>query len=157
MKKGLFALLVVALAGFTATTSHAIGETGITAYGTYWNGENEDGLGLGVKLTKSIIDVLWVDGSASYISFDPSGDSLVPLEATINVGLPGVVTPYAGIGAGYYFIDSPSLESRAGYLGLLGVEISIKTVGLLAELRYHDLEGDALDDLSLRFGVLLRF
>ncbi|VGO11528.1 hypothetical protein PDESU_00072 [Pontiella desulfatans] len=157
MKKCTIALLLATATCFMAGNALAIGKTGYTAYGTYWNGD-DSGYGFGLKYTRSLIDIVFADARVSYISYDSNRiDTLIPTEVSINIGLPGVVTPYAGVGAGYYFIDSPIYDDSAGYFAQVGVEVSISKIGVLAELRYHDLEGGDLDSLSANLGVLLKF
>ena len=156
MKKSMIVLLAIATIGLVAQNSHALGETGVTAYGTYWDGE-EVGHGVGVKLSQSLLDILYLDGRAGYVNFDTVDSDMVPLEVTLNLGFPGLISPYVGIGAGYYYIDSPYLTDKVGCIGQIGIELSIVKVGVMAELRYHDLEGTELDDLSANIGILFRF
>jgi outer membrane protein W len=82
---------------------------------------------------------------------------MIPLEVSFNLGLPGFITPYAGVGMGYYFIDNPDIDDATGYFGQVGVEFSIVKIGVMVELRYMDIEGEYFDDLALNAGILLRF
>ncbi|WP_372805853.1 hypothetical protein [Pontiella sp.] len=156
MRKGIVSLLLATAACLLAANAQAIGKTGFTAYGTYWNGD-DSGYGYGVKATKSLLDILFADARIGYLNFNDSDTEVIPLEASINVGLPGVITPYAGVGAGYYFIDGPMGNNAAGYFGQIGVEISIAMFGVLAEVRYHDLAENAFDGPSASLGILLKF
>jgi hypothetical protein len=156
MKKGIVSLLLATATCLLAGNARAIGKTGITAYGTYWNGD-DTGYGYGIKGTKSLLDILFADARIGYINFEDSNTELIPLEASINVGLPGMITPYAGVGVGYYFVDGPRGDNAAGYFGQIGVEVSIAMAGVFAELRYHDLEEDAFDGPSASIGILLKF
>ena len=151
------AKLLAAAACLVAGNALAIGSNGITAYGTYWDGENA-GYGLGLKYSKSLVDMIYFDGRGGYITFDdPADTTMIPLEVSFNLGLPGFITPYAGVGMGYYFIDNPIFDNATGYFGQIGCEFSILKIGVMVELRYMDLEGEYFDDLALNAGILLRF
>jgi hypothetical protein len=82
---------------------------------------------------------------------------MVPLEVAFNIGLPGPISPYAGVGVGYYLIDNPVIDDASGYFGQIGIEFTIVKIGAMAELRYLDLEGTYFDDLALNVGILLKF
>jgi hypothetical protein len=135
----------------------AIGNNQLTAYGTYWKGD-KDGYGLGLKYTKSLIDMVYFEGRGGYVLFDDAVDTtVVPLEAGFNLGLPGFITPYVGVGLGYYIIDNPFIDSASGYFAQAGVEFTISKIGIMAELRYHDLDEQYFDGVSVNGGVILRF
>lgn len=140
-----------------AGSVYALGSNGVTLYGTYWDGENA-GYGAGLKYSKSLIDIVSVDGRAGYLAFDDAVDTtMIPLEIAFNIGFPGPVTPYAGVGIGYYLIDNPQADDAAGYFGQVGLELTLFKIGVMAELRYMDLEEDYFDDLSLNAGIVLKF
>jgi hypothetical protein len=156
MKKTI-ALLLATVTCLVAGNALAVGSNGLTAYGTYWDGENP-GYGLGLKYSKSLLDIVSVDGRGTYIMFDDVADTtMVPLEVAFNLGFPGPISPYAGVGVGYYFIDNPLFDDATGYFGQIGLEFTIVKVGVMAELRYMDLEGEYFDDLALNVGILLKF
>ena len=156
MKKTI-AMLLATVTCLIAGNALAIGSNGITAYGTYWDGE-EPGYGLGLKYSKSLIDIVSVDGRGGYIMFDDLVDTtMVPLEVAFNIGLPGPISPYAGVGVGYYLIDHPVVDDASGYFGQIGIEFTIVKIGAMAELRYLDLEGTYFDDLALNVGILFKF
>jgi hypothetical protein len=135
----------------------AIGDNRVTAYGTYWNGD-KNGYGLGLKYSKALMDMVYIEGRGGYVSFDDALDTtVVPVEAGFNFGLPGTITPYVGVGLGYYIIDNPFIDSTSGFFAQAGVEFTISRIGLVAELRYHDLGEQYLDGVSLNGGVILRF
>lgn len=156
MKKTV-AILLATAAFLVAGNALAIGSNGLAAYGTYWDGESA-GRGLGLKYSKSLLDLISVDGRGGYIMFDDVDDTtMVPLEASFNISLLGIITPYAGVGVGYYFIDNPLFDDASGYFGQIGLEVTIVNIGVMAELRYMDLEGEYFDDLALNVGILLKF
>lgn len=156
MKKTLVILITTAVC-LLADHAGALGRDALTAYGTYWDGENA-GYGLGLKYSKSLLDMVSVDGRGGYIVFDDAVDTtMVPLEVAFNLGLPGPITPYAGVGLGYYLIDHPLFDDASGYFAQVGLEFTLVKIGAMVELRYMDLEEDYFDDLSLNVGVVLKF
>lgn len=151
------ALLIATAACLVAGNALGLGSNGLTAYGTYWDGV-EPGYGLGLKYSKSLLDIVSVDGRGGYIMFDDLADtSMIPLEVAFNLGFPGPISPYAGVGVGYYLIDNPTIDDASGYFGQIGIEFTIVKIGAMAELRYLDLEGSYFDDLSVNIGILLKF
>ena len=153
MKRCIFAVTICLLAGGAL----AVGDDRLTAYGTYWNGD-KNGYGLGLKYSKSLIDLVFFEGRGGYVAFDDAVDTtVIPLEAGFNLALPGVITPYAGVGLGYYFIDNPWIDNTSGYFVQAGVEFTISKIGVMAELRYHDLEEKYMDGVSLNGGIILNF
>jgi hypothetical protein len=150
--------IIVALAAFSLVTANtAVAGGGVAAYGTYWDGENP-GYGVGAKYAMSLIDIIFADARAGYIMFDDAADTtMVPLEISFNLGLPGAITHYAGVGLGYYLIDNPILDDSSGYFGQIGLEFTIIKIGAMVELRYMDLESNYFDDLSLNAGLVFKF
>lgn len=141
----------------TAGHVFALGGTGLTAYGTYWDGENA-GYGAGLRYSRSLLDMVSVDGRAGYIRFDDySQTEMVPLEVAFNLGIPGPVSPYVGVGLGYYLVDHPLFDDTSGCFGQLGLEFTVLKIGAMVELRYMDLDEHYFDDLSLNAGIVLKF
>lgn len=158
MKRNLTALLFTAAAlCLLAGNAKAVGKTTLTAYGTYWDQKTDPAYGAGLRLSKSLIDILYVDARGGYVKTDDTQTEMIPLEASLNIGLPGMITPYAGLGAGYYFVDSKVADDVGGYFAQLGVEFIFTKIGALAELRYLDLEGSQFDGVALNVGVLWKF
>jgi hypothetical protein len=154
MKRKIFIVLAVFA---LVSANSAVGGGGVAAYGTYWDGENP-GYGLGAKYGMSLIDIIFADARAGYITFDDAADTtMVPLEISFNLGFPGAITPYAGVGLGYYLIDNPVLDDSSGYFGQIGLEFTIIKIGAMVELRYMDLEATYFDDLSLNAGLVFNF
>lgn len=148
--------MLTAIVSLLSAQVHAIGKTTITAFGSYWNTE-DPGKGAGLKVGKSLIDILFLKGSISTINFEEADLDMIPMEASLNIGLPGILTPYAGIGVGYYHFDSDHIDDKTGYFAQAGLELSIALIGAMAEVRYHDIEGTALDEFSVNAGILLKF
>ena len=133
-------------------------DTSLTAYGTYWDADHE-GAGGGLRLKKTILAFGAADIRGGYVNFNDTNTEVIPLEASINARLPFVISPYVGVGAGYYLINSdiPAMDNAVGYFAQIGVEASILWFGAMAELRYLDLEEDYLDGTSLNFGLMLKW
>ncbi len=146
---GMLTIMLLSTAG-----AGAVGKTTLTSYASYWH-HTDDSYGAGLKLSKSLLDLVYVDGRAGYTEADAI--EMLPFEASLNVGLPGLISPYAGIGAGYYVVDSDRFDNLAGYYGQCGLEFIFTKVGASAELRYLDLEGSYFDGVSLNLGVLWKF
>ena len=134
------------------------------------------GYGGGAKLELNPIDLLSIDGRASWIRYDDVGVDMVPLEVAGLINLPLFwerFVPYAGVGMGYYvFTGSGSdLKDEVGYFPLAGLEIGFHKLSVLAEARYlfmktdvENGEGDLLgrdradlEGLGVNVGLLLRF
>lgn len=149
-----FGLIIAAT--LAAASLHA--DTSLTGYGTWWDGDDE-GYGGGLRLKKTILGFGAVEGRGGYVNFDDTDTDVYPLDVSVNVRLPFLVSPYAGVGVGYYFIDSPvsALDDGSNYFGQIGVEFTFLLVGAMAEVRYHDAEADYLDGTSVNVGLLLKW
>ncbi len=154
MKKVVFGALA-ALALGTLNT-YALGKTTLTAYGTYWD-QDQTAYGAGLRASKSLLDMVYVDGRAGYLETDTPEMEMIPLETSLNVGLPGIFTPYIGVGAGYYILNSDVHDDVSGYFGQVGCELTLTKIGALAELRYLDLEGRYFDGVSVNVGLFWKF
>ena len=135
------------------------GETSLAAYATYWDAETE-GYGGGVKLRKSFLAFLSADIRGGYLDFSDADTTIIPVEATAIVQIPFMLEPYAGVGAGYYFVDTEGAapdDDVAGYYGLIGIQFSLFKLGALAELRYNDTEESYFEGMSANLGVLLKW
>jgi len=141
-----------------ATMGGAYADTAITAYGIYWDGD-DPGRGAGLRVRKTILAFLAAEGRAGYVEFTDSNTEIVPMEASVIVRMPFVVSPYAGVGAGHYFVNSdiPGFDDFNGGFVQLGVEASILWFGAMAEVRYYEMEEDYLDGAAYSVGLLLKF
>lgn len=158
MKKQITMIAMAALMGVGMTEVSYGGETSLAGYVTYWDGATE-GLGGGVKLRKKFLGFLSADVRASYVDFSDLNTTVVPLEATFMVGIPFVLEPYVGVGAGYYLIDSDvaGQDDSTGYYGVLGVQFNLFVVGALAEIRYNEGEDDLLNGPSANVGLMVKW
>lgn len=147
------------------------------AFGSYLDSDDlGDGYGGGVKLEVNPIDLVSIDGRASWLRFDDGGLDMFPLELTglVNLALFGErIVPYAGAGVGYYFFDGDrvDLDDEVGFFPLVGMEIGFQRVSLMAEARWLFLEADVdsargefedlreadIDGLGINLGLLIRF
>lgn len=149
------------------------------AFGTYhkfddW-GEN---WGAGAKWRLDFAKYLGVDVRGSWIRLEDLRADLVPVEVTLlaQLPLPDGVTPYIGIGGGYYFFlgDESAAEDNAGFYPLVGVELAFgesSNWSMFVEARWLFLETDVdaawdsarnysdanMDALGINFGISLRF
>ncbi|ADE55891.1 hypothetical protein [Coraliomargarita akajimensis] len=154
-------LLISSLALASASSlSAAIINNRATAYASYWSASGaNDGYGAGLKYSKQFAGFVMGDVRGSYYTFDASSTSVVPLEASINLYLPAFISPYAGVGAGYYFVDSskPDFENSSGYFAQIGADMELFGLGVFGELRYIDAERVFLDGVTANIGISLKF
>ena len=156
---------IIALAALGIGSGAFAGETSLAAFATYWDGnmagssDNVDGVGGGVKLRQKFLGFFSADLRASYIDFSDIDTKAYPLEATVMVGIPFFIEPYAGIGASYYFYDSDLswIEDGAGVYALLGAQLNLWVVGAFAELRWNETDGDLMDGASGNLGLMVKW
>lgn len=155
MKKSLIGLLTV-VSTLLSIAAHA--DTSLTAYGTYWDAE-DSGKGGGLRLKKTFLGFGAVEGRGGYVSFDNTNTEVVPLDISLNARLPFMISPYVGVGAGYYLISSdlPDADNVSGYFGQIGVEATFIWIGAMAELRWYDIEGSYLDGTAVNVGLLFKW
>jgi hypothetical protein len=164
--KWIIVVAVILLMGFGSVVS--AGETSLAGYATYWNGtsdsgDNVDGFGGGIKLRKKLLSFFAADIRGGYVNFSDLDTAVVPVEATIMVGIPFLLEPYAGIGAGYYIVDSDSdYENGIGTFGVVGVQFNLFVVGAMAELRYNKVDvslndENLMDGLSANVGLMIKW
>ncbi len=154
-------VMIIALAALTLAGMSGIaygGETSLAGYLTYWDGSVE-GVGGGVKVRQKFLGFFSADVRAGYVDFSDADTSVVPLEATLMVGIPFFIEPYAGLGAGYYIFDSedPSIDDGTGVYGVLGLQFNLWVVGALAEVRWNETEADLMDGLSANLGLMVKW
>ena len=151
---------IIALAALALTGMNEMaygGETSVAGYLTYWDG-SVDGVGGGVKLRKKFLAFFSADVRASYVDFSNADTSVIPVEATLMVGIPFLVEPYAGVGASYYFVDSDiGIDNATGVYGVIGLQLNLWVVGALAELRWNETEEDLMDGMSANLGLMVKW
>lgn len=162
MKKQIMmgAIALLALGGMNEVAYG--GETSLAGYLTYWDGgENggREGAGGGIKLRKKFLGFFSADVRGGYLEFSDLSTSVIPVEATLMVGFPFFIEPYAGLGASYYFFDSdnPLIEDSSGAYGLFGLQLNLWVVGAFAELRYTEAEEALMTGMSANLGLMVKW
>ena len=149
-------MAALALAGMSEVAYG--GQTSLAGYLTYWDG-SDTGVGGGVKVRKKFLGFFSADVRASYVDFSDQNTSIVPLEATVMVGIPFLIEPYAGLGASYYFVDSdiPGIDNGSGVYGVFGLQLNLWVVGAMAEVRWNETEEDLMDGMSANLGLMVKW
>lgn len=148
---------------FWATLLCALGsfaDASLTAYGTYWSSD-ASGSGGGLRLKKTFLGFGAWDVRGGAVDFDDEEVVMLPLEASVNVRMPFIISPYVGVGAGYYILESGTsqlhVDNAAGPFAQLGVEATLLWFGAMAEVRFHEPGADLVDGTSFNLGVLLKW
>ncbi len=157
MKKQVLMVAVAALAWGGVSGVAFGGETSVAGYATYWDGSVE-GLGGGVKVRKKLLEFLSADVRMSYVDFSDADTSILPMEATLMVGIPFVVEPYAGLGVGYYLAkNSDLIDNGAEGYAVLGLQLNLFVVGAFAEVRWNETEETFLTGMSGNLGLIVKW
>ncbi len=167
--------LLVATAVFLTGCSHGSGvEFGV--FGSSLDSRDlHDGYGGGAKLELNPIDLVSVDARASCIRFNDPDINMYPLEVAglVNSAALGErIVLYGGAGLGYYFFDGDDvdLDDAAGFFPVVGLEIGLHRLSVMAEARWLFLEADMdsvkeefrdwadldVDGLGINIGLLFR-
>ncbi len=151
--KSVFAVTAAALIALPAWA-----DTSLTAFGTYWSAD-DPGTGGGLRIKQTFLGFGAVEVRGGYVNFDELNMGYVPLDAALNLRLPFMISPYAGIGAEYIYADTDdsAIKDVSGYFGQVGVEATFLWVGIMAEIRYHEIEASFLDGVSVSAGVLIKW
>ena len=134
------------------------------------------GYGGGAKLEFNPIDLVSVDARASYVRFSDVDIDMIPLEVAALLNFAGLgerIVAYVGAGGGYYFFegDEAELDDNVGFFPVVGVEIGLHRISVLAEARWLFLETDIdkakdelqnladadVDGFGVNLGLLFRF
>jgi hypothetical protein len=113
-------------------------------FATWWNLDqsNDDGFGFGFRSKVPIAPLVSFDTRVSWVKFNDSDTSIIPIEATGMLKL-GMV--YAGVGVGYYFFDASGgvdIDNNFGWYLLGGIDISAGPVGVFGEVKWTSLSTD---------------
>ena len=132
--------------------------TDLAVYGVYWDGD-DPGTGAGLRVRKTILAFLAVEGRTGYVDFSDSGTKIIPAEVSVVGRLPTFISPYAGLGTGYYFVDSDvsGVNDFGGGFVQLGIDANILWFGAMAEIRYYEMEESAWSGAAYNLGLFLQF
>ena len=153
---GMKRLLVSMVLFATVCGVHA--DTAITAYGVYWDGD-DSGRGAGLRYRQTFMAFLAAEARTGYVEFTDTNTEVIPTEVSVIARLPFMVSPYAGVGSGYYFVESDiaGLDDFSGGFIQLGVEATFLWIGAMAEIRYYEMEESYLDGPAYNVGLLLKW
>ena len=149
--------LALCVGAVLACAGSAVADTSLTAYGVSWDGD-DPGRGAGLRVRKTFLAFMAVEGRTGYVEFSDSNTELIPAEISVVGRIPFVISPYAGIGTGYYFVesDTPGKDDFSGGFAQLGVEASLLWFGAMAEIRYYEMEESYWDGTAYNLGLFLK-
>ena len=147
------ALVVLGL-GVGSVRAEALGAD-LGVFGAYLDASDlNEAFGVGGKLKLNVAEFFAVDLRGSYLEYDDTEITLVPVEALALLQLPlgESLRLYGGAGVGYYLFDADRIEldDSVGYFPVAGLEVGGE-VKLFAEVRWLFLSPDsdsALDELE---------
>jgi len=151
MKKLIIALVFVSV-GLVSAKAQFIGlEFG--GYGAYWKPSDLDkGYGGGAVVRAQLIEFLGVDARVGYFSFDDPTVDMVPMEVAALLRFPfPLVSPYAGVGGGYYQFSGEkgfSLGDETGWFGTAGLDLTLGDLRVFLEWRYQFLKATVEDSVG---------
>lgn len=170
MRKILMGLIVSTVLSWGTTVKAEMLGSELGAFYSYVDSEDLGiGHGLGAKLKLNVMEILSIEGRASYMEFEDNDIEMIPLEAAAMFVLPlGNFRPYAGLGAGYYIFSGNGwdLSDEIGYFPMVGLQLNIGSdLGLFAEGRWVFLESDIenspnevdVSGLGVNIGISLLF
>jgi len=143
MKKLLLTVAFISVGLLSAKAQLAGLEFG--GYGSYWKPKDLDkGYGGGAVVRAQLFGFLGADARVGYFQFDNPTVDMIPIEATALLRFPfPLVSPFAGIGAGYYQFSGEkgfSLDDEAGWFGTAGLDVTLGDLRVFFEWRYQFLE-----------------
>lgn len=165
-------VITAALAGAIPIGAHAqIVDVGVSGFGTWWDTDDfGDAFGPQVAFEVGVLDWLVADVRTGYLRAAEHELDIIPIEVTgaFHFSILEVIEPYAGLGAGRYFLHSDDIdtEDRSAVFPLVGLDVNLPTtpITLFAEARwmfFDDSVSDAvaseLDGLAFSLGVTWRF
>jgi|GEM_PF-1457676 len=132
-------------------------DTSLTAFSSRWDTDNAgEGDGYGGRFKTTFLAVGAVEARGSVIEMDDEDTTLYPFDFSLNVRIPFIISPYAGVGVGYTLVDSSS-RNRDDMTTLhahVGLEATFIWFGVMAEVRVQDAEDDDFDGTNYNLGVL---
>lgn len=159
------------LAGAPAATGQIL-DIGLKGSATYWDTDDfGDTYGGQVGLEITFVDWFSAEARTGYLRAEHHDLNIVPVEimGKFRLSLLDVIEPYAGLGAGRYFLssDEVSTKDREALFPLVGMDVNLPTTSLtlFAEARWlffgddvsNELPDSDLDGLAFSAGVAWRF
>ncbi len=135
-------------------------DTSLTGYASYWDTDKAgEGDGYGARLKTTFLAFGSVELRGAAVDMDDKVTTLYPVDLSVNVRIPFLISPYAGVGAGYTFVDSvrPTYDDMNTLYAHLGVEVTFIWFGVMAEVRAVDAEDNNFDGVSGNIGVLFKW
>lgn len=145
---------------FSLVLSLAPADTSLTAYASYWDTDQAgEGSGYGGRLKKTFMAFGSFEFRGAAIDMDDEDTTLYPLDASVNVRIPFLISPYAGVGLGYTYVDSGrrNRDDMTGVFAHVGLEATLVWVGVMAEIRAQDMEDNDFDGVSGNVGILFKW
>ncbi|WFB36882.1 hypothetical protein P3T73_03785 [Kiritimatiellota bacterium B12222] len=137
-----------------------IADSSLSAYASYMNTDSAgEGSGYGGRLKSTFLSVGSIEIHGGNVEMDDSDTTLYPFDISLNLRLPFMISPYAGVGVGYTLVDStrPSYEDMKTLYAQLGLEITFVWFGLMAEVRAQDAENNDFDGVTGNIGIMLKW
>jgi hypothetical protein len=146
---GATALLAIALATSAAHSAQAQSQSGgdLGLFASYLDTDDlKEAYGAGAKLKLNVTHLFALDIRGSYLEFDDTEISVIPVEGLVLLQIPlgSAMNAYGGVGVGYYFFDADNadLEDSVGYFPVAGFEVTVGSVKLFGEVRWLALSPD---------------
>ena len=135
-------------------------DSSLTGYVSYWDTDKAgEGDGYGVRLKTTFLAFGSIEARGGVVELDDKVTTLYPVDLSINLRIPFIISPYVGVGAGYTFVDSvrPTYNDMNTLYAHLGVEVTFVWFGVMAEVRAVDAEDNDFDGVSGNVGVLIKW
>lgn len=168
----LAAALAAAMLAAAPPASAQILDVSLKGMATYWDTDDfGDAYGGQVGLQIAFIDWFSAEARTGYLRAEHHDLNIVPLElmGAFRLSVLDVIEPYAGVGAGRYFLssDEVSTKDREALFPLIGLDVHLPTTSLtlFAEARWmfftdsvsRDLPSSDLDGLAFSAGLSWSF
>jgi hypothetical protein len=149
--------ILVGIGSANSAKAEALGAD-LGFFGSYLDSDDlQEAIGGGAKLKFNLAEFFALDVRGSYLEFDDTDITVIPVEALALLQLPlgDTLNLYGGVGVGYYFFDADNvdLEDSVGYFPVAGLEVALGEVKLFGEIRWlalspdADAAGDELDEI----------
>jgi len=168
-------LVIAAAAGLLSVAAPASGQIldiSLNGMATYWDTDDfGDAYGGQIGLEIAFIDWFSAEARTGYLRAEHHDLNIVPIElmGMFRLSLLDIIEPYAGLGAGRYFLSSDEIETkdREAIFPLVGLDVHLPTtkITLFGEARWmfftdsisSDLPSSDLDGLAFSAGLSWSF